>query len=524
MKKLYILLTLLPAIAWTGCSDFLEETPNKTGSAYIYHMDQLIGLTGNYSLYTAGYSWTESISLSDAIDYTPYYVKLTGRSGGEYRAWHWDRDYYETECGVGTSWTPNWNAIFTFNTVLENMDKVIQTTVQQRKQVEGEARFGRAYFHFIILVQYALWDESAPGIGYRTSTLPTDIPARETVGYTLEKIYEDLDLAETLLTEAGRTTFEPKRNFRPTVPTVKSLRARIDLYRGKYSDALKNAEAALAGHNELLDFKNDELYEIDETDDIYLLNANNQVTGTIRYHKMTKLQGKGREAFWNHPEFYLPHHSDLYYNNRNLPISESYYNLFDHENDERWIRFYNNNHNVYTLFKKSITLPGDEKPTPYCFTLEDQQGIGEPTRHAYVRFVSSSGSSGKLYLVGMTTAEMYLIKAECLAREGKTAEAAQVLKTLRRTRFTTNAVADNIGGTLQEVLDERAREMTELWRFFDIKRLNGADKAGIKIKRTILTTPTDINSTSVIEISPDDPAWAIPINYQQTVLMGWEQN
>ena len=70
------------------------------------------------------------------------------------------------------------------------------------------------YIHFMLLTQYCLWKEDAPGIGYRENTDVNGIPARQTVGYTLGRIYEDLELAESALKEAGRTTFDFKHNFR----------------------------------------------------------------------------------------------------------------------------------------------------------------------------------------------------------------------------------------------------------------------------------------------------------------------
>ncbi|MDR0795335.1 MAG: RagB/SusD family nutrient uptake outer membrane protein, partial [Tannerella sp.] len=263
MKKIFALLMFVLMTCFWGCSDFLNETPNKSGSAYIYHMDQLYGLTGNINLYRTGYCWTDFILRGDAIEYTPYHVVRASAGGNAYQIWRWDNTYLQTEGMNNCTWTPVWNAVYSFNTVLENMDNVIQTTPAIRKQVEGEALFGRAYFHFIALAQYALWDENAPGIGYRTNTSPSDSPSRQTVKYTLERIYQDLDDAEAALTAAGRTDFELSRNFRPTIPTLKALRARIDLYRGTYPSALKNANAALEAYNYLLDFKNNEaLYKV----------------------------------------------------------------------------------------------------------------------------------------------------------------------------------------------------------------------------------------------------------------------
>ncbi|MDR0509923.1 MAG: RagB/SusD family nutrient uptake outer membrane protein [Rikenellaceae bacterium] len=528
MKKIHIIATLAVVLGLSGCKDFLSETPNKSGSAYINHMDQLYGLMGNYSLYRSGYCWSELIFRGDGVEYSPYYYKNFNPTANAYSVWSWDNTYLATDNSVANcTWTPSWNAIFSFNTVLENMDRVEQTTPAVRKQVEGEALFGRAYYHFLLLVQYALWDDNAPGIGYRTDALPSDMsvmPERKTVKYTLDCIYKDLDDAEAALTAAGRTTFELARNFRPTVPTLKALRARIDLYRGNYTSALANANAALAAYDYLLDFKNDPEYALNyEAEPLKFLNSTDTaVDSTFQYRRMQQLLTKGGEAFAKHPEFYLPHQSDLFFANRILPISESYYDLFDHENDERWKRFYNNNYITYqTSIAKTVNIGGVD--IPKCFTWADQQGIKEANRHAYQRFASQNGSSGKYYLLGMTTAEMYLIKAECLARAGRTSEAAEELKTLRRTRFTTEAEADNIGGSVEEVLDERAREMTELWRFFDIKRLNGKENAGIKIKRTLPGSTAGSPDVDV-EILPDDPRWALPFTFQQVVLMGWEQN
>jgi hypothetical protein len=233
----------------------------------------------------------------------------------------------------------------------------------------------------------------------------------------------------------------------------------------------------------------------------------------------------GGETVSQHPEFFLPHITDAGFTfaNRQLPISESVFNLFDRENDERWLKFYDNN---YLLFNgnipKSIVLSDDDTATAKCFTWEDQQGLDEWNRHSYMRF--HSNTAGKYYLLGMTTPEMHLIKAECLARAGQTDQAAEELKTIRRTRFANQDIAEDIGGTVQEVLDERAREMGELWRFYDIKRLNGAEDAGITVTRTILTDYTDIDSSETYVIQPNDSRWALPIENSQLILMKWAQN
>lgn len=523
------------AAMFCSCSDFLNETPNKSGSAYIYHMDQLYGMTGNPALYLgsspepSSLSWgaTESymyqqLLLGDAVELAPefWFNAMQGGFASAYEVYRWDEKKLKDQFGMNVIWTPSWNRIYTFNTVLENLDKVIQTTENIRQQVEGEARFGRAYYHFMLLVQFCLWQEDAPGIGYRDNTRANEVPARQTVGYTLERIYEDLQLAENALTKAGRTAFDSEHNFRPTVPTIQAFRARIDLYRGHYESALSQASAALDAHHTLVDFKNDPLYELFPSTEFHLLDpTDSYVEKNITAQVMTEINNRRGELLAEYKEFYLPNCSTMDYSGC-VPVSESYYNLFDRENDARWIHFYNNYQTLNRATGLLKTLKLEDEPISNCILWADQQWLKPSWCHTYIRFYGYGAYS----LIGMTTAEMYLIQAECLARNGKTGEAAEVLKTLRRTRFMNEAAANDIGGEVQDVLNERMREMGAEWRFFDIKRLNGAENAGISIRRRILSDLSDPDSVTELVIAPDDPRWALPFNPQEAENMGWQQN
>lgn len=163
-----------------------------------------------------------------------------------------------------------------------------------------------------------------------------------------------------------------------------------------------------------------------------------------------------------------------------------------------------------------FNLEIDEDTWNYVLTYENHKDLKPWNFRNYYRFVGT--------IIGMTTAEMYLIKAECQARSGDETGAAETLKTLRRTRFLNDVVAEDIGGTVQEVLDERFREIGAVGRFYDIKRLNGAENAGIYIRRDIMTNPTDKTSVVQLEIDPDDPRWALPFYSFEAASMGWEQN
>ena len=91
MKKInnLFILPLLAVVLLSGCEKFLGETPDKSGSSMIYHMDQLKEMTSNpelfmynsYAISAANQGWCASYMqelsyLSDAVSYEPeYFVK-----------------------------------------------------------------------------------------------------------------------------------------------------------------------------------------------------------------------------------------------------------------------------------------------------------------------------------------------------------------------------------------------------------------------------------------------------------------
>ena len=127
--------------------------------------------------------------------------------------------------------------------------------------------------------------------------------------------------------------------------------------------------------------------------------------------------------------------------------------------------------------------------------------------------------------MGMSTPEMILIKAEYLARNGQEGDAQKLLQELRSYRFRSQEAANNIGGKVQDVLDERRRELTASMRWYDLKRLNGKENANITLTKQRISDLSDKNSTPVeVQLKPNDPLYALPIPPEEAILMGWQQN
>ncbi len=125
------------------------------------------------------------------------------------------------------------------------------------------------------------------------------------------------------------------------------------------------------------------------------------------------------------------------------------------------------------------------------------------SRHKYMsrKFIAPAGSGSSIGDVPlMRAAEMYLIEAEALARQGgKDAQAAQVLYTLAVNRDPSYTMSVNTG---QALIDEiMLQRRVELWgegfRFYDLKRLNlPLDRTGTNADpavASVMSVPTGGN-------------------------------
>lgn len=116
---------------------------------------------------------------------------------------------------------------------------------------------------------------------------------------------------------------------------------------------------------------------------------------------------------------------------------------------------------------------------------------------------------------GISTDEILLIKAECLARKNKITSAMRVLNGLLITRWKDDTFvpyqAENKEKALNLILTERRKELVyRMLRFSDIKRLN-REGANIVLKRVI--------QGKTYVLNPNDPRYALPIP-QSVILHG----
>lgn len=122
---------------------------------------------------------------------------------------------------------------------------------------------------------------------------------------------------------------------------------------------------------------------------------------------------------------------------------------------------------------------------------------------------------------GPCTDEIYLVKAECLARRGNTAIAMDTLNALLQNRFITNhftpLTAADAEDALRIVLQERRKELVGRGtRFGDLRRLNNDPRFAVTISR--------LKDGIIKELPPKDIRYTLPIPDQEVLNSGIEQN
>lgn len=129
-------------------------------------------------------------------------------------------------------------------------------------------------------------------------------------------------------------------------------------------------------------------------------------------------------------------------------------------------------------------------------------------------------SGGGNLFVGIATDEIYLTKAECLARFGDYKEAMNLLNQLLIKRWKDGTfvplTAADAGEALQIILTERRKQllMRDL-RWMDIKRLN-KEEVNIRPKRLL--------NGQVYELLPNENRYALPLPAYILSLSGMPQN
>ena len=466
MKKIFITI-LFAAVALSGCKKYLDIRPKGYTIPEFY--DDYAKLLNAQALSNVGAAYpnyfTDDVQagqdkdINSAANYSTYAL--------------FKRNLYEFQHGAimedGQSdpfYEPAYANIFTYNTVINNVEKVQDGTEAKRKQLKAEAQVGRAFEYFNLVNAYA--------VHYDPATAATDLGVpivltenilvpykRNTVAEVYELIQSDLAAALPYL---GATA---PHKFRPTKGVGYAFLSKLNLYMGNYTEALKNANEALKLNSDLIDYS---IYTTKKGtwDRVhYMVDKTVVPFPDVKDNKETIL---GRSGASSSSHLF----TEVYASQDLLDTYKA--NLPNGAVDKRFSLFFLDGKSE--LGSTIVTFPG------------------RVLWGAYVNFNT-----------GFSTPELYLIAAECEARVGSKDKALDHLNTLRNTRIVGNQplVAATNDEALKIALDERRREMPFLGitRLVDLKRLNKDPR--------FAKTISHVNGTQTFTLTPNDLRYVLPI-------------
>jgi len=415
MKQIYKIMVSLLILSAAACEDYTDLTPK--GSLVIETADQFLETV---SLPNRGYPINNFQYLSD-----DQWMKEADVIGKTPNINTINFTFDETTDRVSLLNTSSfYNQAYTYinrwNTIISLVDDS-KGEASTKQLAKAEAKIFRAYDHFLLVNTYAK--------GYDPQTAATDggicimdkfdleaQPSKSTVAQVYAFIQKDIDEALPYLQE------KPMDVYHPSLAFAYAFKAKVHLFKREIASAKAAAEKSLSYNNKIFDMV---AYNTQGGPNVVAVPAANNIE-VLSYMYMTGY------TEMNFAYQYI--------------ISPELRTLFG-TNDARFNLFFNTT---------STTNLDQGSNTAYWATV-------------YTKFFYPT--------VGMKTTEVYLMLAECYAREDKFTEAVDVLNTLRAKRILSGTVNLAVPTTRKETMDlvinERRKELLLGFnRFFDLKRLN----------------------------------------------------
>ncbi|SMC88657.1 RagB/SusD family nutrient uptake outer membrane protein [Pedobacter africanus] len=357
---------------------------------------------------------------------------------------------------------PYLNAISCSNVILDQLQKIDKKNdISLSQQIEGSALFLRSFgFYQLAQVYCKPYSETAGadlGIVLRETVDLEAKSIRSTLAETYHKIVTDLNRSLQLLPEYS------EYRTRPSKVAAYAMLARVHLSMREYENAQKFADLALELNNKLIDFND------------------------------------------------LPVGSSLI-----LPLSVNNEEIIFFSSLNSSILTSLNTAKIDTNLYRSYGADDIRKNVFFIQNTGANAGTYRFRGSYYVRTASTISS----VFNGLTTGELYLIKAECLARKGNTIEAMKTLNALLKKRYKRNAFIDFSAGTpteaLNTILTERRKELIfRGQRWTDLRRFN-LEGANITLKRKL--------NDQIYTLPPNDARWVVPIPREEIAISGITQN
>ena len=345
-------------------------------------------------------------------------------------------------------WFASYNRIYYYNTVIDNIMNADGSDEQQKLSIRAEALISRALEYLYLVNGYAKYydvrtAESDPGVPL---ILDEDISKKNLVRASVKDVYAQIQ--SDLQTALPNLPMQAKGNaFRASKAAGYGVLAKMYLYMGNYAKALKAANAVLEMNNSLLDLK--------------------------KYAVVKAQSSIGRtnvpQDIDNPENIYIKFAPYVYGLSSKVFGSDELISLFSEDDMRLQVYFTKNFRNIPT------------------------------DKYVWAPYLRAN--------LAVSSPEIYLIAAECEAREGSIERAIALINKLRDNRIKNNTdiVATDRNDALQKVLEERRRElaMSGMVRYIDLKRLNQESQ--------FAKTVTHVTGEGTFSLEPNSPLYVLPI-------------
>lgn len=508
----------------SSCNEFLDEVPSRGDNEVLNRGEQVKNLFSNSNNYftpvdflvasTDDYGMT--MDVFDALGYLDV-PSLSGMS--------WAPEGLDVFMS-DELWSKQYNKIFTANAVINDIDNITDVTADEKAEYLAHAHFVRALAYWelanVYCLPYAEENLNALGLPLKVTTHTDEDLTRASLKDTYAFI--EADLKEAL--KSPRTDVVEGERWLVSQPAAKALMARFYLFTGDYAQAAKYAEESLSSQTvALLDYNQLTTYDMDKGGGFW----GDEEFDDEEFPEGNEEGGEGEEGegdgedwpeeggniltfceTYNWGAYQFVDYQEIFYPQFytvtatvNLLASQELTDLYDKDNDLRYINLFVEN------------------------GLVDYWVYGFNDVCNYHQFTSRNqwGQQMDVFLgASPTVAEMYLTKAEALARQGSWSEAMNVLQTLRASRFVDGSdyslSATSQSEALTEILKERRRELPFLMRWYDIRRFayNETPDDDVELRRTFYTIENgevDFNTVKEYVLPVKSRRYAQPILTQE---------
>ena len=448
MKKVTTILAICVVVMLTGCNDYLDIKPK--GEKIPTTVSDYETLLNYESVQKVSDTYpaylTDDVFLPDVAEGTAT-PGLNSVDQSIRNLYLFKKEVFGDAQDDGF-WFASYNRIYYYNTVIDNIMNADGSDEQQKLSIRAEALISRALEYLYLVNGYAKhYDvrtaESDPGVPL---ILDEDISKKNLVRASVKDVYAQIQ--SDLQTALPNLPMQAKGNaFRASKAAGYGVLAKMYLYMGNYAEALKAANEVLEINNSLLDLK--------------------------KYAVVKPQSSIGRtnvpQDIDNPENIYIKFAPYVYGLSSKVFGSDELISLFSEDDMRLQVYFTKNFRNIPT------------------------------DKYVWAPYLRAN--------LAVSSPEIYLIAAECEAREGSIERAIALINKLRDNRIKNNTdiVATDRNDALQKVLEERRRElaMSGMVRYIDLKRLNQESQ--------FAKTVTHVTGEGTFSLEPNSPLYVLPI-------------